>query len=57
MFILCYWYGSKLELCWLVALILLKIKFGHIEISVHEIGIPMSKTVCANPCVPYRITV
>ena len=34
----------------MVVLVLLKIKFGHIQISVPKIGISMSKTACINPC-------
>ena len=33
----------------MVVSILLKTKFGHIQISVPKIGIPMSKTVCIKP--------
>ena len=34
----------------MVVLALPKIKFGHAQISVPKIGIPMSKTTCINPC-------
>ena len=34
----------------MVVLVLLKIKFGHAQISVPKIGTPMSKTACINPC-------
>ena len=33
--------------------VLIKIKFGHTQISVPKIGIPMSKTACINPCYIY----
>ena len=33
----------------MVVSVLLKIKFGHAQISVPKIGIPMSKTACINP--------
>ena len=52
MFILCCWFDKKkLELRLMVVLVLLKMKFGHAQISVPKIGIPMSKTACINPCV------
>ena len=35
---------KKLEFCLMVVSDLLKIKFGHAQISVPKIGIPMSKT-------------
>ena len=41
---------KKLELCLTVVSILLKIRFGHIQISAPKIGIPMLKTACINPC-------
>ena len=41
---------EKLELRLTVVSILLKIRFGHSQISVPKIGIPMSKTACINPC-------
>ena len=37
----------------MVVSILLKIKFGHTQISVPKIGIPMSKTGCINPSYIY----
>ena len=40
---------KKLELCLLVVIILFKIEFGYAQISVSEIGTPMSKTACINP--------
>ena len=40
---------KKLELCLMVVSDLLKIEFGHTQISVPKIGIPMSKTACINP--------
>ena len=40
---------KKLELCSTVVSILLKISFGHAQISVPKIGVLMSKTVCINP--------
>ena len=33
-----------------MVLVLLKIKFGHAQISVPKIGIPVLKTACINPC-------
>ena len=33
----------------MVVLVLLKIKFGHAQISVLKFGIPISKTACINP--------
>ena len=42
---------KKLELRLMIASVLHEIKFGHAEISVPKIGIPMSKTVCINPCI------
>ena len=35
---------KTLELCLTVVLVLLKIRFGHAQISVSKIGIPMLKT-------------
>ena len=48
MFTLCCWIDqkTKLELGLMAASVLLKIKFGHAEISVPKIGILMSKTAC-----------
>ena len=40
---------KKLELCLTVVSVLLKIRFGHAQISVSKIGILMSKTACINP--------
>ena len=34
----------------MVVSVLLKIKFGHAQIILPDIGIPMSKTACINPC-------
>ena len=34
----------------MVVSVLLKIEFGHTQISVPKIGIPMLKTACVNPC-------
>ena len=48
---LCSYYGIdmiKLELHLLVGMILFKIEFGHVQISVPKIGTLMSKTVCIN---------
>ena len=39
---------KKLELHLLVGVILFKIEFGHVQISVPKIGTLMSKTVCIN---------
>ena len=50
MFRLHYWFDEKLGLCSTVASILLKIRFGHTQINVHKIGLPMSRIVCINPC-------
>ena len=41
---------KKLELCLTVVSGLLKIRFGHTQISVLKIGMPMSETICINPC-------
>ena len=41
---------KKLELCLTVVSIFLKIRFGHAEISVPKIGIPMLKIACINHC-------
>ena len=42
---------KKLKLCLLVVLILVKIKYGHPEISVPTIGVPISKTASIKPWV------
>ena len=34
----------------MVVSVLLKIKFGHAQISEPKIGIPMLKTACIHPC-------
>ena len=39
---------KKLELCLTVVSVLLKIRFGHAQVSVPKIGIQMSKTACTN---------
>ena len=41
---------KKLELCLMVVSVLLKIKFGHVQISVPKMSILMSTTACINPC-------
>ena len=41
---------KKLDLCLTLVSGLLKIRFGHTQISVPKIGMPMSKTICINPC-------
>ena len=41
--------SEKLELCLTVVSVLLKIRFGHAQISMSKIGIPISKTACINP--------
>ena len=41
---------KKLELRLTIVPVLLEIKFGHAQISVPKIGIPMLKTACINPC-------
>ena len=40
---------KNLKLCLTVISILLNIRFGHAQISVPKIGIPMPKTACINP--------
>ena len=45
---------KKLELCLMVVSALSKIKFGHAQINVPKIGIPMSKTACINPCSSFQ---
>ena len=40
---------KKLELRLMLVSVLLKIKFGHTQISVPKIGILMSETACINP--------
>ena len=40
---------KKLELCLAVVSVLLKIRFGHVQISVPKIGIPMLKAAFINP--------
>ena len=42
MFILCYWFDQKTGLC-------LLIKFGHAQISVPKMSIPISKTASVKP--------
>ena len=51
MFILCYWFDQKAGIFfyWLL-LFLIRIKFGHTQVSVPKICMPMSKTACINPC-------
>ena len=44
MLTLCCWFDQKLELHLMELSILLEIKFGHAQISVPKIGIPMLKT-------------
>ena len=39
---------KKLELCLTVVSVLLKIRFGHAQISVPKVGIQMLKTACIN---------
>ena len=41
---------KKLELHSMIVSVLLEIKFGHAQISVPKIGLPMSKAACINPC-------
>ena len=41
---------KKLELRLMNVSVLYKIKFGHTQISVPKIDIPMSETACINPC-------
>ena len=33
----------------MIVSVLFEIKFGHAQISVPKIGLPMSKTACVNP--------
>ena len=40
---------KKLEMCFIVVSVILTIEFGHTQISVPKIGIPMSETACINP--------
>ena len=40
---------KKLELCLMVVSVLPKIEFGHTQISVPKIGIPMLKAAYINP--------
>ena len=50
---LCLYYVTdlikKLDYVYWLLLFLIRIKFGHAQISVTKIGIPMSETVCINP--------
>ena len=46
---------KKLELHLMIVSILSKIKFGHAQINVPKISIPMSKTACINPCVTHNL--
>ena len=50
---LCLYYVTdlikKLDCVYWLLLFLIRIKFGHAQISVTKIGIPMSETVCINP--------
>ena len=41
---------KKLKLRLLVVIILVKIEFGHTQISAPKIGKPIRKTACINPC-------
>ena len=45
---------KKLELDLLVDIILLKMEFGHVQISAPKIGTRMSKTACINPWQLYQ---
>ena len=40
---------KKMELCLAVVSVLLKIRFGYVQISVPKIGIPMLKAAFINP--------
>ena len=42
-------FDKKLELCLTVVSVLLKIRFGHSQINVSKIGIPILKTAFINP--------
>ena len=50
---LCLYYVTdlikKLDYVYWLLLFLVRIKFGHAQITVTKIGIPMSETVCINP--------
>ena len=35
----------------IVIMVVSRLNFGHAQICVPKIGIPMSKTACINPCV------
>ena len=50
MFILYCWFDQKLELWLIVVSVLLKLKFGHTQISVPKIDIPMLKTAWTPEC-------
>ena len=58
-FLLCSHYVAdllkKLKLCLMVVSVLLKNKFGHAQIRVPKISIPMSKTACINLCILFNI--
>ena len=41
---------KRLKFDLLVVLILLKIKFAHVQINMPKIGIPMLEAACINPC-------
>ena len=47
---------KKLELCLMVVSVLLIIEFGHTQIIMPKIGIPLSITACINPwCVHFAV--
>ena len=50
MFTLCSWFDLKSRIAFNGSFSFVQDKFGHAQISVPKIGIPMSKTVCINPC-------
>ena len=49
MFRLRYWFDRKTGIAFNYSFNF-TIRFGHSQISVPKIGIPMSKTACINPC-------
>ena len=49
-FVLYYWFDKKkLELRLLVILIVIKVKYGHDQVSMPKVGIPVLKTPYINP--------
>ena len=57
MITLYYWFDQKAGIKFTgYFLLLIRIKFGHAQISVSKISLPMSKTACVNPC-PYSLII